>query len=194
MLQESSPSSLTSPSSPPLASPFQPSDRLPLRTNRRKSLAAVPQGVYLGLELDYCGNGKINYAICAHDGCYIIDYELSSVDVSDISEPHDRVEKVIQVVLDNIILYSKAQNYKIQAIGLGAQDESNEDEDMKKILHASPSLASRLWLEFDALPFIINTRGSTVDERASSAVRKIVVWYIYIFLYIFFNRIIRILF
>src|SRR4051812_48581867 len=118
MIQESPPSSpaLSSPSTwsaPPLTSPR--TDRLPLKTNRRTSIAAVPQAVYLGLELEYNEEkSKVDYAICTHDGSYAIDYEFSSVDVSNIPENNDRIEKVIQVVLDNITSYSIAQNYKIQ--------------------------------------------------------------------------------
>jgi alpha,alpha-trehalose phosphorylase (configuration-retaining) len=176
-------------SSPTLSSPLTPTltsltDRLPLKTNRRTSLAAVPQAVYLGLELDYNEeNEKVDYAICTHDGCYAIDYEFSSVDVSNIPEINDRIEKVIQVVLDNITLYSRAQNYKIHAIGLGAH-LVKDGQDMRGFLFNSPSLASRLWLEFDALPFIIRTKGKTADERASSAVRKTVVWYLIIYNFI----------
>ncbi|CAG8446609.1 8215_t:CDS:2 [Funneliformis caledonium] len=156
-------------------------DRLPLKSHRRTSIAAVPQAVYLGLELDYkfCNGERANYAICTHDGNYAIDYEFSSVDVSDHFDPdkpmdRKRVAKVIQIILDNITLYATSQNYKIQAIGLGAHLENGED--FRKLLFSSPSLASRIWLEFDALPFIIKTKGKTVDERASSAVRKAVVW------------------
>lgn len=152
------------------------SGRLPLTTHRRTSISAVPQAVYLGLEIEFGDKDKVEYAICTHDGCYAIDFEISTVDISNIPKIEDRVEKVIQVVLENISLYSRAQNYKIHAIGLGAHLKNGQD--MKSLLFTSPSLASRLWLELDALPFVIKTKGKTVDERASSAVRKTVVWYI----------------
>ena len=50
-----------------------------LNVRRKTSITAVPQAVYLGLELDYDDDGgdKVNYAICTHDGCYAIDYEFS---------------------------------------------------------------------------------------------------------------------
>ncbi len=154
--------------SPVNSSPVERRDRLPLKVRRRTTIDSVPQGVYLGLELDYDTNGgrKANYAICTHDGCYAIDYEFSSVDVSNIPNKQERIEKVIQVVLDNITLYSMAQNYKIQAVGLGAHLISN-GKDISKFLFSAPSIASRLWLEFDALPFIFKTKGATADERAS---------------------------
>ncbi|CAB4400235.1 unnamed protein product [Rhizophagus irregularis] len=148
--------------------------RLPLTTHRRTSISAVSQAVYLGLEIEFGDNDKVEYAICTHDGCYAIDFEISTVDISNIPKIEDRVEKVIQVVLENISLYSRAQNYKIHAIGLGAHLKNGQD--MKSLLFTSPSLSSRLWLELDALPFVIKTKGKTVDERASSAVRKTVVW------------------
>lgn len=37
------------------------------------------------------------------------------------------------------------------------------------------SLSSRVWLELDAIPFVMRSRGHTLDERASTAVRQAVV-------------------
>ncbi|CAG8600916.1 11301_t:CDS:2, partial [Acaulospora colombiana] len=148
------------------------------RVHRRSSVAAIPQGVYLGLELDYNEEThKVDYAICAHDGSYAIDYEFSSVDVDieAIKNNRDNIEKVLTVIIEHIDSYAKAQRYKIHAIGIGAhiiRENGNGRTSIKKSLFKHPSLASKLWLELDAIPFIFGTKGSSVDERASSAVRK----------------------
>lgn len=39
----------------------------------------------------------------------------------------------------------------------------------------APSLSSRVWIELDAIPFVMRSRGHTLDERASTAVRQAVV-------------------
>ncbi len=39
----------------------------------------------------------------------------------------------------------------------------------------APSLSSRVWVELDAIPFVMRSRGYTLDERASTAVRQAVV-------------------
>lgn len=39
----------------------------------------------------------------------------------------------------------------------------------------APSLSSRVWLELDAIPFVIRSRGQNLDERASSAIRRAVI-------------------
>nr|CAG8517405.1 4395_t:CDS:2 [Entrophospora candida] len=152
--------------------------RLVHKTKRKFSVSAVPQTVYLGLELDYdqANQKKIVYAISIHDGYYTVDFESSSVDVSKYKTDQEKINGAVDVILGNIALYAKTQKFKVQAIGLGAYLKNQNGNDIKKLLFTSPSLASRIWLELDALPFIVHTKGRTVDERASSAVRKTVVW------------------
>ncbi|CAH1756724.1 8531_t:CDS:10 [Entrophospora sp. SA101] len=152
--------------------------RLVHKTKRKFSVSAVPQTVYLGLELDYdqANQKKIVYAVSIHDGYYTVDFESSSVDVSKYKTDQEKINGAVDVILGNIALYVKTQKFKVQAIGLGAYLKNQDGNDIKKLLFTSPSLASRIWLELDALPFIVHTKGRTVDERASSAVRKTVVW------------------
>ncbi|CAG8544527.1 1373_t:CDS:2 [Cetraspora pellucida] len=157
-------------------------------THRRAVETALPQSIYLGLEVDYNQEtDEAEYSICTHDGCYSIDFEVSSIDVSDISkrESHknvEYVEKISRIILEKIRAYAKSQNYKVHAIGLGAHIKIKEPagkvngKKVKTLLFEAPSLASRLWLECDILPFIIGTKGKSVDERASSAIRKAVIW------------------
>nr|CAG8463147.1 6532_t:CDS:2 [Entrophospora candida] len=148
------------------------------KTKRKPSVLAVPQTVYLGLELDYdeVNQQKIVYAVTIHDGYYTIDFESSSVDVSKYETDQEKVNGAIDIIFRNITSYARSQNFKIQAIGLGAYLKNQNGKNIKKLLFTSPTLASRIWLELDALPFIVHTKGRTVDERASSAVRKTVVW------------------
>ncbi|CAG8441376.1 11212_t:CDS:1 [Acaulospora morrowiae] len=156
----------------------------PRKLSRRNSTVPLSQAVYLGLEIDYNEEtSKIDYAICAHDGSYTIDYNFSSIDVNiEAINDENREEKVNELqkaILDRIVAYSKSREYKILAVGIGAHIArvgGKERENVKNLLFRSPSLASKIWFELDAIPFIIGTKGDSVDERASSAVRKTVVW------------------
>ncbi|CAG8535192.1 25914_t:CDS:10 [Dentiscutata erythropus] len=157
-------------------------------TNRRTIESALPQAIYLGLEMDYNKEtNEVEYSICTNDGNYSIDFEVSSIDVSDISkkESHKNVEyieRITKIIFEKILAYAKSQNYKIHAIGLGAHIKNREStgqingKNAKALLFEAQGLASKLWLEYDILPFIIGTRGRSIDERACSAVRKAVIW------------------
>src|SRR4051794_23911528 len=92
------------------------------KTKRKPSVLAVPQTVYLGLELDYdeVNQQKIVYAVTIHDGYYTIDFESSSVDVSKYETDQEKVNGAIDIIFRNITSYARSQNFKIQAIGLGA--------------------------------------------------------------------------
>ncbi|CAG8742264.1 13685_t:CDS:2, partial [Racocetra fulgida] len=79
------------------------------------------------------------------------------------------IEKISRVIIERIRTYAKSQNYKIQAIGLGAHIKPRgkiNGKNINTLLFEAPSLASKLWLELDILPFIFGTRGKNVDERA----------------------------
>ncbi|CAG8842445.1 36099_t:CDS:1, partial [Gigaspora margarita] len=156
-------------------------------TNKRTIEVGLPQAIYLGLEIDYNGEtDEVEYSICTNDGNYSLDFEVSSIDVSDITkrESHkdvEYIERVTTVIFEKIRNYALTQNCKIHAIGLGAHIKKREPTGLlngrnaKSLLFEAPGLASRLWLEYDILPFIIGTRGKGIDERASSAIRKAVI-------------------
>ncbi|RIB23632.1 Glycosyltransferase Family 4 protein [Gigaspora rosea] len=154
-------------------------------TNKRSFEAGLPQAIYLGLEIDYNGEtDEVEYSICTNDGNYSMDFEVSSIDVSDITkrEGHkdvEYIERITTVIFEKIRNYALTQNCKIHAIGLGARINSTgllNGRKAKALLFEAPGLASRLWLEYDILPFIIGTRGKGIDERANSAIRKAVIW------------------
>ncbi|RHZ50570.1 hypothetical protein Glove_495g36 [Diversispora epigaea] len=153
------------------------------KPRRRSSVYAIPQTVYLGLELEYNERTKeIEFAICVHDGSYAIGYELSSVDIDIEAAKIDSsiIEKKMDLILSYIRRRSAEQNYKINAVGLGVRIMKNHNGEkqgrFKGLLADAPILASKIWLELDAIPFVFRTNGKSLDERASSAVRKTIVW------------------
>lgn len=149
------------------------------KQRRRTTVSPIPQAVYLGLELEYNNeNKRIDYAICVHDGFYAINYEISwiGMDIEEAEKDKSILEAKLDSMIKHITNYTAIHNYKINAIGLGTHVNGTEKKRWKNLLRSSPSLASKLWLQLDALPFLIVTKGKSLDERASSAVRKAVVW------------------
>ncbi|CAG8521583.1 3562_t:CDS:10 [Diversispora eburnea] len=159
------------------------SDHLPQKHRRRASVYAIPQTVYLGLEIEYNERTKkVDFAICVHDGSYAVGYDLSSVDIDIEAAKKDTsiIEKKMDFILSYVRDSAAQQNFKINAVGLGVRIRTNHNGEtkgkFKGLLADVLILASKIWLELDAVPFIFRTNGKSLDERASSAVRKTVVW------------------
>ncbi|KAI8148033.1 hypothetical protein BJV82DRAFT_648071 [Fennellomyces sp. T-0311] len=144
-------------------------------TTRRFSQYYVPQAVYLGLDVEVDVQSSIaQYAISVHDGSYTTDFYAGEfkIDCKSTDKKEcmlDGLHKLLNVVRQ----YSMAQHYKIQLISL-----SNTLYQAYYAKHQEPpfTAASAFWKELDAIPFHVNTHGDTLDERASAAVRKAVVW------------------
>ena len=138
---------------------------------------SIHQAVYLGLEMDYNHDtDRCEYALCTHDGTYAIDYAVDSIDLHRTQSMAVKTELVLSVVLDRITRYLRSNGYKISSIGLSSKVNGTSGSS-GAVLIDPREIASSFWFDLDAVPFIISTRGSTVDERASSAARKSVIWY-----------------
>ena len=138
---------------------------------------SIHQAVYLGLEMDYNHDtDRCEYALCVHDGTYAIDYEVDSIDLHRTQSMAVKTEIVLSVVLDRITRYLRSNGYKLSSIGLSSEVNGTNGKPGPLLIDPK-EIASSFWFDLDALPFIIGTRGSTVDERASSAARKSVIWY-----------------
>lgn len=151
-----------------------PNPEVPLHTSRRFSITALPQGIYLGLDISHdVQSHTFHYAISVHDGSYSTDYYTDKIKVDlTISHAHgikEAEDKLIAVLAN----FASANHYKVQSVGVSLQVN---DEDSRDLLFHSPSITSKLWFELDAIPFIMETNGRDLDERASAAVRKSVIW------------------
>jgi hypothetical protein len=128
----------------------------------------VLQNVFIGIEVNY---EKCKYWLYTDDGNYSLDFYVRQVQVKDM-----RNELLTLLVHDDIICWLEswtvAENVKLLAAGLSMCEGESESICNGKL----GELASRIWFELDALPFLVRTRGLAEDERTCSAVRKLVAW------------------
>ncbi|RUS20221.1 hypothetical protein BC937DRAFT_95675 [Endogone sp. FLAS-F59071] len=148
---------------------------LPLETSRRFSKVYVPQPIYLGLDIQFNRQKDlVEYCICTQDASYSVNSYLGDIS---LVEQKTEAEKLLfgeQQLINTIRRYADAQHFKIQTVGIGFQVDNDADD--SDLLFKPPSLASKFWLELDAVPFIIHTTGSSLGVRACSALRKSTTW------------------
>ena len=143
--------------------------------SRRFASDHVPQPIYLGVGIHIIPNQSISrYSISVHDGCYTTDFFSGTLCThpSNASR-HECIHQAIDMLRTIVQKYSTAQNYKVQLIACSYHLDDDMLDDNERPEHTSMSY---FWRELDALPFIVKTHGKTLDECASSAVRKSVVW------------------
>lgn len=105
-------------------------------------------------------------AIAIHDSTYLIDFSVNTLSLEDGIEIEDSIA-------DHIISELKSYEHEHLAkfIGAGIPDE---------LVHRSPKLCSRLWLELDIVPITLELGVKDreywdlkcVDEQADSMARK----------------------
>ncbi|KAJ8663429.1 hypothetical protein O0I10_000668 [Lichtheimia ornata] len=143
--------------------------------SRRFASDHVPQPIYLGVGIHIIPKQSISrYSISVHDGCYTTDFFSGTL----CSHPpdasrHQCIHEAIDMLRTVVQKYSTAQNYKVQLIACSYHLDDDILQDDERPEHTSMSY---FWRELDALPFVVETSGKTLDECASSAVRKSVVW------------------
>lgn len=151
-----------------------PNPEIPTHTNRRFSITALPQCIYLGIDISHTTNSKnYSYALSVHDGSYSTDYYSDFLPLDENLEHEDRINDAENRLIQVLINFARGSHYKIQSVGVSLQVN---DADSRELLFNSPSITSKLWFELDTIPFIMSTHGKDLDERASSAVRKSVIW------------------
>jgi alpha,alpha-trehalose phosphorylase (configuration-retaining) len=153
-----------------------PNPEIPTHTNRRFSITALPQGIYLGLDISHkTGDNTYSFAVSVHDGSYSSDYYTDTLPLNQNLPHKERVADAENKLIEVIANFARGSHYKVQSVGVSLQVN---DADSKELLFNPPSITSKLWFELDAIPFIMETNGRDIDERASSAVRKSVIWYV----------------
>ncbi|KAI9314469.1 hypothetical protein BX666DRAFT_1862426 [Dichotomocladium elegans] len=144
-------------------------------TRRRFSQYHVPQGVYLGLDVEIQEEEqKAKYAISVHDGTYTSDYYSGEFAITNTESKEEAINEGLRTLVDIIKRFSFAQHYKIHIIAISSDvADSLSVESPSKL---EQSAGSMFWRELDAIPIHAHTHGQTADERASAAVRKAVMW------------------
>ncbi|KAL0082977.1 hypothetical protein J3Q64DRAFT_1750952 [Phycomyces blakesleeanus] len=140
---------------------------------RRFSIAHIPQPVYLGVDIEISDDNTSQYSISVHDGSYTTDFYTGQLLKHD--EDATREECTVDALarLREIVLaFSTTQHYKVQII---ACSKRLADASLQVDINKETAMSS-FWKELDAIPFCVKTHGETSDERASSAVRKSVMW------------------
>lgn len=147
-------------------------------TSRRFSQYYIPQAVYVGLDIEIdVDERKGQYAISVHDGTYTTDYYCGEIAVDKNQELSQCYLDGMRKLLETIKLYATSQHYKVQLV---ACSTTIYDVFKKMSIKDRPkhSIGSAFWRELDAVPLRVRTHGETIDERASAAVRKAVMWYV----------------
>ncbi len=146
--------------------------------------------MYVGIELDPLSTTPA-FCIYVHDGYSGIDYTIQTLDnhytvnldasIETINKMfHKNLRKLEEQVIIWLQEYSETHHCKILAAGVGVSlgveslCRSGGDVFLCHRIHVAGKLKllSRLWFECDILPIIEETKGSTIDERACSAIRK----------------------
>lgn len=157
--------------------PDEPIRRPFTQPSRRFARDHVPQAIYLGIGVHITPNQSISrYSISVHDGYYTIDFFSGILCHHPLNASrHQCIHEAIDMLRTVVQKYSRAQNYKVQLIACSYHLDDDMLQDNDRPEHISMSF---FWRELDALPFVVKTSGKTLDECASSAVRKSVVWYV----------------
>ncbi len=168
-------------------------DGLPCSTHRQvRALDRIPQPIYLGIEVEVLETEEVvRYGLCTHDGSYTLDYYEEEINVTHCPTTAAKVEFFETHIIRKLKEYQASMNFKAHLIGLGLRvcntmcfmkrgcNTMCIDYGRERIFRVygsdAPSLSSRVWLELDAIPFVMRSRGHTLDERASTAVRQAVV-------------------
>ncbi|KAG1435997.1 hypothetical protein G6F56_013744 [Rhizopus delemar] len=151
---------------------------VPTRNSLRKfSLSHVPMPVYLGIDIEIQEETSY-YSISVHDGYYTTDYYQGKLIDHDPSTqtPEEMVKEALTKLNSTVLLYSMAQNYKIQLVACSYDIAKDYLKSKSFVITKEMSMMSEFWKQLDALPFRVHTHGASSDERASAAVRKAVMW------------------
>ncbi|KAG2194415.1 hypothetical protein INT47_003126, partial [Mucor saturninus] len=157
--------------------------RVPVRrTSRRFSVAQVPVAVYLGVDIELRENSTSYYSISVHDGMYCTDYYEGELfkHTPETSSTKEMAMEAFAKLHEIVEIYSLAQNFKVQIIASSHDIGSDilQNDPSVNLLEECTTVID-YWRNLDALPFRVQTNAESSDERASAAVRKAVMWYVF---------------
>jgi hypothetical protein len=162
------------------------------RSHAHASASGLPQLLYVGIELEPLAK-KPTFCIYVHDGYFGMDYTIQDIprDGIDIQEENESdsdinnfFESNLRLMEDQVIKwlrdYSESHNGRIVAAGVGlsyglenlCRKEGEVFLCRRVGIVSKLKLPARLWAELDILPVLIETTGSSADERACAAVQQ----------------------
>ena len=137
------------------------------------------QSLFLGIAIQEDIHGNLDLGFNSHDGTYTIDFKVVRLEKetwangAGDSDVEARAAALSDFMVSRVKKYQEEHLYKFVGAGLS-----------KKLVEMSPELPSKLWLEIDAVPLVLDPVASqshptrtrlhptTVDEEADMMVRK----------------------
>ncbi|KAF2787856.1 glycosyltransferase family 4 protein [Melanomma pulvis-pyrius CBS 109.77] len=137
------------------------------------------QSLYIGIAVAEGTNGELDVGFSSHDGTYSIDFAVTTLEKqnwangTENSAAQGRSVAIADFLIKQIRGYMERHLYKFVGAGL-----------TKSVVELSPELPSRLWLELDIVPLVLeaspsqyrlrkaHAQSTTVDEEADSMARK----------------------
>lgn len=137
------------------------------------------QSLYIGIAVAEGTRGELDVGFSSHDGTYSIDFAVTTLQKqnwangTENSAAQGRSVAIADFLIKQIRGYMEKHLYKFVGAGL-----------TKLVVELSPELPSRLWLELDIVPFVLeaspsqyrlrkaHAQSTTVDEEADSMARK----------------------
>ncbi|KAJ1677725.1 hypothetical protein EV182_005566, partial [Spiromyces aspiralis] len=138
----------------------------------------IRKAVYMGVTISEEDN-VLKWASTCYDGSEFLGFHEDVMDVGDIMDTQSRWASVANKIVHTLSQYTGSHNYRIQAVGIGydqALRQAHKEEVDRLQFHPLEFAATRFWFEMDVIPFIIEVSGSSLEEQAASAVRKVVDW------------------
>ncbi|KAK6439392.1 hypothetical protein LTR95_004406 [Oleoguttula sp. CCFEE 5521] len=136
-------------------------------------LAAVPSQLWVGLAIRPCQNHAVEIGLVCHDGTATIDFMVHMLHLSHAENEefpldlsiHGKAQALEGCVVNTLRTIARDNACRFVAAGIASD-----------IIQACPSLPSRLWMELDILPIVLdrNFDRQDVDEIIDSMARKCV--------------------
>lgn len=125
--------------------------------------------MYMGISAAFTGEDSAVLCMAAHDTVYLVDYAIREIKLDKVNDPD--YDRIAQHAREMIRRYEK--NNFIKFIGAGLP---------VTLASAAPTVCSRLWLDLDIVPIVIDDdrfisessfwEAKRVDEQADSMARK----------------------
>lgn len=162
-------------------------ERMRRHKQQKNELGIALSELFLGIAIDRKGDSEVEIGFACHDGTYNIDFAVHTLgaDGTQATDGNDHGAEmpkdgegqghaVADYLVEAIKDYESKMSYKFVGAGLS-----------KELVHMSPEIPSRLWIELDIVPIVVKEAegGSLasvkksqgvlgVDEMAESMARK----------------------
>ena len=132
------------------------------------------KSVYMGVVMREDEN-ILRWALTCYDGAEFLGFHEDIMDVGDILDPEFRWECITNKIVHTLNQYMTSHNYRIQAVCIGQYDNViNSQSKASFKLNPLHVAAARFWFELDAITYITEVKGLSLEEGAASAARKVI--------------------